>query len=94
MRCFASGLLSTSLLADAATAAVISSSGQDTEVLYQQQTANRTVSASLFNEIEESARLADIAYCVGSTGIHDPFGCLSHCKEFEGFELITVSDIK
>ncbi|OKL64335.1 hypothetical protein UA08_00023 [Talaromyces atroroseus] len=56
----------------------------------QRYTTNRSVSATLFAELEESARLADIAYCVGTTGIYSPFGCLSHCEEFNGFELITT----
>ena len=36
------------------------------------------------------ARIVDIAYCVGSTGIQKPFKCLGRCNEFEGFELITT----
>lgn len=52
---------------------------------------NRRVSAELFWSLEELSRLADIAYCVGSTGIRKPFTCSNHCDKFEGFELITVS---
>lgn len=51
----------------------------------------RRVSAELFWSLEEHSRLADIAYCVGSTGIREPFSCNSHCDEFEGFELVNVS---
>ncbi|OJJ47441.1 hypothetical protein ASPZODRAFT_130904 [Penicilliopsis zonata CBS 506.65] len=50
----------------------------------------REVSAKLFESLEESSRLVDIAYCIGSTGVHKPFECLSRCQEFEGFELITT----
>lgn len=52
---------------------------------------SRTVSTKLFSDLEELARLVDISYCVGSTGVYNPFKCLSHCDEFEGFELVTVS---
>jgi hypothetical protein len=51
---------------------------------------NRTVSQSLFSSLEELARIVDISYCVGSTGIQEPFKCLSRCSEFPGFELITT----
>lgn len=51
---------------------------------------NRTISQSLFSSLEELARIVDISYCVGSTGIQEPFKCLSRCSEFPGFELITT----
>jgi triacylglycerol lipase len=91
IRCLALILLATTLLADAAVV-----QGDTQQTLQKQQDpkdiiTDRTVSEDLFAELEESARLADIAYCVGTTGIHNPFGCLSHCEEFKGFELITVS---
>ncbi|OBT74935.1 hypothetical protein VF21_06051 [Pseudogymnoascus sp. 05NY08] len=50
--------------------------------------SDRTVSPALFADLEEAARLADIAYCVGISGIWRPFGCLSRCGDFEGFELV------
>ncbi|OBT44333.1 hypothetical protein VE00_05898 [Pseudogymnoascus sp. WSF 3629] len=50
--------------------------------------SDRTVSPALFADLEEAARLADIAYCVGISGIWKPFGCLSRCGDFEGFELV------
>jgi hypothetical protein len=49
------------------------------------------VSLELFAELEEFARLVDIAYCIGSTGIHPPFKCASRCADFKGFELVDVS---
>ena len=54
---------------------------------------NRTVSAALFADLEELARLVDISYCVGltGTGISKPFQCLSRCSDFPNFELVTVS---
>jgi len=48
------------------------------------------VSANVFESLEELARIVDISYCVGTSGIQKPFQCLSRCKEFEGFELITT----
>lgn len=51
---------------------------------------DRAVSANVFESLEELARLVDISYCVGSTGIQTPFKCLSRCHEFPGFELITT----
>lgn len=50
----------------------------------------RNVSLALFMELEELARLVDIAYCVGVTGIRKPFECLSRCIDFPGFELVDV----
>lgn len=90
IKCLALVLFATTLLVDAA---VVHGDAQQSLLQHQDRkdVTNRTVSAALFAELEESARLADIAYCVGTTGIHNPFGCLSHCEEFKGFELITVS---
>jgi hypothetical protein len=52
---------------------------------------DKQISQTLFDDLQELARLVDISYCVGSTGLREPFECLNHCKEFEGFELVTVS---
>ncbi|KAK4964876.1 hypothetical protein LTR66_012222 [Elasticomyces elasticus] len=51
---------------------------------------NRTVSAKLFAELEELARVVDISYCIGLTGlgIAKPFQCLSRCSDFPNFELV------
>lgn len=57
------------------------------------QNNTRHISTELFNSLEELSRLVDIAYCVGTTGIREPFECLSHCAEFEGLELVSVSVI-
>ena len=51
------------------------------------------ISAELFNSLEELSRLVDISYCVGTTGVQNPFECPSHCNEFQGFELVTVRPI-
>lgn len=49
------------------------------------------VSTDLFNSLEELSRLVDISYCVGTTGVQQPFQCLSRCIEFPDLELVTVS---
>src|SRR4051794_1593422 len=51
-----------------------------------------TISVRLFAELEELARIVDIAYCVGTAGlgIQKPFQCASRCDEFENFELVTT----
>jgi hypothetical protein len=51
---------------------------------------NHNVSTKLFSELEEFARLVDIAYCVGVTGIQAPFECASRCDEFPGYQLVDV----
>ena len=49
-----------------------------------------SITPQLFAELEELARVVDISYCVGMTGIHKPFTCLSRCDDFPSFELITT----
>src|SRR5258708_1639103 len=49
---------------------------------------NSTVSIQLFAELEELARVVDISYCVGTSGIYKPFECASRCDEFPDFELV------
>jgi len=51
---------------------------------------NHNVSTKLFAELEELARLVDIAYCVGVTGIQPPFECASRCDEFPKYQLVDV----
>ena len=60
--------------------------------LLQHAPTNRTVSVDLFTELEELARIVDITYCVGLTslGINKPISCLSRCKDFPKFELVTT----
>ncbi|KAI9814104.1 MAG: hypothetical protein M1832_005992 [Thelocarpon impressellum] len=50
----------------------------------------RNVSIELFAELEELARIVDISYCVGTTGIQKPFQCASRCQDFGEFELVTT----
>ncbi|QUC18724.1 uncharacterized protein UV8b_02965 [Ustilaginoidea virens] len=49
-----------------------------------------TVSTPLFSDLERLARLVDISYCIGNTGVHKPFDCLSRCKEFPRLVLKTT----
>ena len=51
---------------------------------------NKEISHETFESLEELARIVDISYCVGTTGIQSPFKCLSRCSDFEGFELVTT----
>ncbi|CAG8037252.1 hypothetical protein PENNAL_c0081G06924 [Penicillium nalgiovense] len=55
------------------------------------QSETKHVSNELFNSLEELSRIVDISYCVGTTGVHQPFQCLSRCIEFPDLELVTVS---
>ncbi|KAJ5694075.1 hypothetical protein N7536_004487 [Penicillium majusculum] len=52
--------------------------------------ARKHVSTDLFNSLEELSRLVDISYCVGTTGVQQPFQCLSRCIEFPDLELVTT----
>ncbi|OAL06916.1 alpha/beta-hydrolase [Phaeosphaeriaceae sp. SRC1lsM3a] len=52
------------------------------------------ISQDVFWQLEELARIVDIAYCVGTAGlgIQKPFQCPSRCadRDFETFELLTA----
>ncbi|PWY76360.1 putative actin-related protein 2/3 complex subunit 1A [Aspergillus sclerotioniger CBS 115572] len=50
----------------------------------------RPVPQGLYDSLEELARVVDVSYCVGSTGLQKPFECLSHCGDLRGFELLTT----
>jgi len=60
--------------------------------------SNDTITRELFFELEELARIVDIAYCVGTAGlgIQKPFECASHCgdEDFKNFELVSVRCIR
>lgn len=49
-----------------------------------------SISPSLFTDIERLARLVDITYCVGTSGIYPPFTCASRCKEFPNLRLAST----
>lgn len=63
----------------------------ETPALDQPARSKPVVSPTVFTSLEELARVVDVSYCVGNTGIRKPFECLSHCAELRGFELIAVS---
>ncbi|KAK3952610.1 Alpha/Beta hydrolase protein [Pseudoneurospora amorphoporcata] len=45
------------------------------------------VSLPFFASLERMARLVDITYCVGTTGVSKPFSCVSRCKDFPTLRL-------
>lgn len=47
-----------------------------------------TISVSLFAALERLARLVDISYCIGNTGVRKPFNCVSRCKDFPNLALV------
>lgn len=51
-----------------------------------------TISVPFFASLERLARLVDIAYCIGTTGlgVGKPFECISRCSEFPTMSLITT----
>lgn len=51
-----------------------------------------TVDAPLFQQLDRTARLVDISYCVGGLGITEPFECASRCDEFPDVSLVTTWD--
>ena len=51
----------------------------------------QNISQDLYTEFEELARIADVSYCVGYSGIQPPFKCLGRCAEFPTFQLVEVS---
>lgn len=52
--------------------------------------SSKGVSNALFASLERLARLVDIAYCVGTTGLSSPFSCVSRCRDFPFLELETT----
>ncbi|POS78567.1 lipase [Diaporthe helianthi] len=49
-----------------------------------------SVSTAFFASLERLARLVDITYCVGTTGISPPFSCASRCNEFPELRLAST----
>ncbi|UNI15147.1 Feruloyl esterase [Purpureocillium takamizusanense] len=52
--------------------------------------AAASVSVPFFADLERLSRLVDISYCVGNTGVHKPFQCVSRCKDFPGLSLVNT----
>lgn len=82
-------LISTIVILAGWVAASTPISQTQTPLLHHASTG-RNVSAALFAELEEFARIVDITYCVGLTpiGISKPFNCVSRCSDFPAFELV------
>lgn len=55
-----------------------------------QSTAATAISVPFFAALERLARLVDISYCIGTSGVRKPFQCLSRCKEFPGVALVVT----
>ncbi|KAM5356231.1 hypothetical protein ACJ41O_002877 [Fusarium nematophilum] len=49
-----------------------------------------SISVSLFATLERLARLVDISYCIGTTGVRKPFDCVSRCSDFPSMSLVTT----
>jgi hypothetical protein len=47
----------------------------------------KAVPVRFFAELERLARLVDISYCIGTTGVSKPFNCASRCNEFPTLSL-------
>ncbi|KAJ8070207.1 hypothetical protein OCU04_000593 [Sclerotinia nivalis] len=65
-----------------------SSSSSSTSAQLQSAHNQPTIPLPLFHSLEELARLVDISYCIGTSGISKPFQCASRCDEFPGYELV------
>ncbi|KAL6872586.1 Alpha/Beta hydrolase protein [Trichoderma longibrachiatum] len=48
------------------------------------------ISVSLFSTLERLARLVDVSYCLGNSGIRKPFECISRCDEFPNMMLVNT----
>ncbi|KAH1609892.1 hypothetical protein KXX21_004046 [Aspergillus fumigatus] len=62
----------------------------DGAILGRDDEGRQQIPDELFESLEELSRIVDVSYCVGTTEIRKPFKCLSHCSEFQGFELVTT----
>lgn len=83
--------LITTFLAVSGTAAASHAEEPPQNVLTADESGN--ISVKLFMELEELARLVDISYCVGNTGVWKPFRCASRCDDFSGYELVDVRPV-
>lgn len=94
MHLFSISLISTSALflalSGTASGSHVNAAPIDQQPLQVGDNQGLNISLPLFLDLEELARLVDISYCVGVTGIHKPFKCLSRCSDFPGFELVEV----
>jgi len=70
-----------------ATPLASSASIAQTPAPHDEPSAPQGVSLPLFASLERLARLVDITYCVGTTGVSKPFSCASRCKDFPSLQL-------
>ncbi|KAG5372247.1 Autophagy-related protein 8 [Yarrowia sp. C11] len=49
-----------------------------------------TISQTSYNYLEKQAKLANIAYCGGSSSLTDPFSCAYQCKDFPNMKLVST----
>ncbi|KAI0540676.1 alpha/beta-hydrolase [Xylaria digitata] len=64
--------------------------GQDLSLRGEKVNTSDGISVDFFASLERLSRLVDITYCVGTTGIRQPFSCISRCKDFPSLELVTT----
>ncbi|KAH6604661.1 triacylglycerol lipase [Trichoderma cornu-damae] len=77
--------LAVAFLAEAA------SIGHQQEPLGTKEPASASsIPVSLFASLERLARLVDVSYCLGTSGIRKPFECISRCNEFPNLTLATT----
>ncbi|KAH7326491.1 Alpha/Beta hydrolase protein [Stachybotrys elegans] len=69
---------------------VASSSPRPMQTPAHDTTTTQSISLPLFASLERLARLVDISYCIGSTGVSKPFRCVSWCSEFPTLSLVTT----
>ncbi|KAL7799097.1 triacylglycerol lipase [Trichoderma ceciliae] len=53
----------------------------------RESTSTSSIPVPLFASLERLARLVDVSYCLGTSGIRKPFECISRCNEFPDLTL-------
>jgi hypothetical protein len=71
-------------------AAALASANVQRPLALSHDESPKPISVALFSSLERMSRLVDIAYCVGTTGVSEPFSCASRCREFPTLTLATV----
>ncbi|CAG9939276.1 unnamed protein product [Clonostachys rosea f. rosea IK726] len=84
------GVLILSLLGLAKAGLSLNIPSGNRHIVSQQPLSNPTISPALFSELERLSRVVDISYCIGNSGLGEPFNCISRCDEFPTFSLITA----
>ncbi|KAI0125902.1 Alpha/Beta hydrolase protein [Xylariales sp. AK1849] len=63
---------------------------QQQPLIKPEEETPKRISIRFFASLERLSRLVDIAYCVGTTGLSQPFTCASRCKDFPTLGLVTT----